>query len=473
MSQFKPADESASQLNPVEAHEVMRALRRGEADALVIEGPSGPDVCELKSCTVHDDDHMELIRALRAGEIDAFILPDSDGERVFTLRAVHDALRESRERFQFAIDSAGMIAWEWDLNSDEVHTSSSMPAGHGELRRDCTFPEFLGEVHPDDREQLLQMRQASLESGATSQCDFRIIADDGQVRWLTVRGRPHYDEHGAPVMLSGVCLDITDRKHTEDELAHHRDHLEEVVAQRTRELTDSHEVLRMNERMASVGTLAAGLGHDISNLLFPIRAHLDLLESRKLQPDVETHVKAIRHAIGYLGKLTQTLRMFIVDPNAQDTVESIDLPEWWDQVEPFLRNAIPRAVVLEHHFADDLRSIVMNRPSLTQAIFNLVQNAGEVLRDVPLAKIVVSAGNSEDGRLVWLTVSDNGDGMSDDVKRHCLEPFFSTKPREISTGLGLALVHGAVQRAGGSIDIDTQTGVGTTFILRIPAQQQS
>jgi len=86
------------------------------------------------------------------------------------------------------------------------------------------------------------------------------LSEIGQVRWMTGRGRAYYDKDGTPVRLAGVGIDITDRKQALEELAGHRENLEEMVRLRTGELEASHEKLRLSERMAALGTLAAGWG---------------------------------------------------------------------------------------------------------------------------------------------------------------------------------------------------------------------
>ena len=243
------------------------------------------------------------------------------------------------------------------------------------------------------------------------------------------------------------------------------------VAERTRELEISNERLRRTERLAAVGTLCAGLGHDMGNLLLPIRLRLEAMAARDLPPEAREDLRAIRSSTEYLQRLTNGLRMFAVDPEREGpAAEPIDVHEWWLDVEPFLRNALPDGVTLERDFEEPTPRLFMPRHRLSQAVFNLVQNAGEVMRQRGHGRVRVALRPlpAEAGKAV-LDVSDDGPGMTAEVKTRCLEPFFTTKPRGMSTGLGLALVHGVVKRAGGAIAIDSQPGEGTTFRLILPA----
>jgi len=118
-----------------------------------------------------------------------------------------------------------------------------------------------------------------------------------------------------------------------------------------------------------------------------------------------------------------------------------------------------------------LPRVYINRIGLTQAVFNLVQNANEVLVAHGTGTITISARpNPEDaGASVLLGVSDDGPGMTPEVAARCFEPYFSTKGRAITTGMGLSLVRGIVEHIGGTVILRTSPGNGATFLLRIPA----
>jgi signal transduction histidine kinase len=256
------------------------------------------------------------------------------------------------------------------------------------------------------------------------------------------------------------------------ELELHREKLAELVKQRTDELETSHQKLRVSERMAAIGTLSAGLGHDMGNLLLPVRARLDAIESRisagGVPEEVGQDVAAIRTCAEYLHRLARGLRLLALDP--EDGGGETVLAEWWEDVAPMLENVLPRGVELGAEIAPNLPAAAISRHGLTQAVFNLVQNAGDAMRshggDVT---VWARRGPAQGAPTIDVGVSDNGPGMSEEVRQRCLEPFFTTKTRGISTGLGLTLVHGILQRAGGSVDIETSPGRGCTFILRIGA----
>lgn len=241
------------------------------------------------------------------------------------------------------------------------------------------------------------------------------------------------------------------------------------LQERLAELDRSNERLRFADRMATVGTLAAGLGHDMGNLLLPMRMRLDSLEASGLSPEAQEDVTAIRKATEYLRRLASSLRLLAMDPENPGGAAATDLCGWWQETEGMIRNALPRSVTLAADLPAGLPHVRMDKASLTQVVFNLVQNAGEAMKHQADGVVTVAAAAVPARGGIFLTVRDNGPGMSEESQRRCLEPFFTTKTRELNTGLGLTLVSGLMKRAGGVIQIESAPGAGTTFRLEIPA----
>ncbi len=304
--------------------------------------------------------------------------------------------------------------------------------------------------------------------------EFRAIRKDGTVFPIELAvARVELPENEAEdALFTGIIRDITTRKKTEEELARYRKHLEALVADRTRELEDTHERLRLADRLASIGTLAAGLGHDMDNVLFPTRCRLDAMESSPELPErMHKEIRAIRHSISYLQRLTDSLRLFALDPNDPSTLHGVtEVRSWWEQVHPLLSRTVPKNAELLSDIPDDLPPVAVAPHQLTQAVLNLVVNAGEALDDGHRDGFVKFWADAfEDRQFVRIGVTDNGCGMTEEVRKHALEPFFTRKTRELSTGLGLSMVHGVSKSAGGSVEIDSMPSEGTTIIMTLPA----
>lgn len=274
-------------------------------------------------------------------------------------------------------------------------------------------------------------------------------------------------------IFTGIVRDITDRKAAEEELKRHREHLEMLVQERTAELEASHQRLRISERMASIGTLAAGIGHDMGNLLLPIRSRIDAMRTEPMSPAMQEHLRAIAQSTNYLQALTNGLRLLALDPDDVDASgSSTDLNKWWPDVESLLRNVLPRGVVLTPQIPGDLPLLRIAPHRLTQAVLNLVNNASDALHERGYGQVIIRAHTAADREHVVLAVIDDGPGMAPDIRHRALEPFFTTKRRGISTGLGLSLVHGIVGSVHGSVHVNSVPGRGGAVILTLPVADE-
>lgn len=276
---------------------------------------------------------------------------------------------------------------------------------------------------------------------------------------------PVTDAAGEVVGVNCVVVDITERKRIEREIQLHRERLEELVAQRTADLQATHQRLRASERLAAMGTLSAGLGHDMGNLLLPMKSRLDVLQSLDLPLEVHEHLRGIELCAKYLQDLVRGLRLFSQDPAEVGSDAATNLREWQMQTYPFYHSVLPRSVKLDYDIPEHVPPVAVAPHALTQAVLNLVNNARDAIGPEQSGQVLVRARleSSPDDRgrtLVRVSIIDDGPGMNHAVRARALEPFFTTKTRSLSTGLGLSMVHGLVRSAGGTVEIHSppQTG---------------
>jgi PAS domain S-box-containing protein len=358
----------------------------------------------------------------------------------------------------------------------------TLPVGRGLAGRvwATAHSNWLAHLAPEEG---LDWMDLAVQAGLHSALAFPVLDGDRCEAVITLYSRgSDAPDATLEAMMGAIGREIgafVRRTRAEAELRAHRERLEELVQQRTGALERSHERLRQAERLATVGTLAAGLGHDMSNLLLPIRARLHSLADAGLPSPALADVSAIGEAVSYLQRLASGLRLLAVDPDRsveRDT--STNLHAWWRDVEGVFRSALPRGVRLEGHCPADLPVVAIPASRLTQAVFNLVQNAGEAVAssagkpsDKGMIRITArslepSRANPElAGPVVELTVEDDGPGMPPDVAARCFEPYFSTKTRAVSTGMGLSMVRAWVEGAGGLVRLRTAPGKGALFSL--------
>lgn len=266
-------------------------------------------------------------------------------------------------------------------------------------------------------------------------------------------------------------------------LAATEDHtqLNELLAEQTSALHAAHLRLRMTDRMASIGALAAGLGHDMNNVLLPVRAHLNAAQALTMKPEVREHVEAVLQSVTYLQQLADGLHFLALDTDSEVPEGSTtDVRAWWSQVGPLLSKAVPKHVKVAVSLPKGLPEVGISPHGLTQAVLNLVVNAGQAIPQPSLSTLKrhgrkqrqglvrIRAKVTERGANVRLSVTDNGVGMTPEVQRNAFEMFYTTKTRGLGTGLGLPLVARVVGRVKGSIHIESELGKGTTVELLLP-----
>lgn len=291
-----------------------------------------------------------------------------------------------------------------------------------------------------------------------------------------------------PPLFVGIIRDLSSHEHpTGGE--HDLMRLQDLVTEQTRALQAAHMRLRMADRLASIGTLAAGLGHDMNNVLLPVRARLNALRALGktaggadgsgggLPEGAREHIDSIRKSVAYLQQLADGLHFLAMDPDMDGDVhrgETTDLRKWWGQTGPLLSKAVRKGVRVTASIPANLPEVAVAPHRLTQAMLNLVVNASEAIPPerrrregrVRIWAKVESGGGGES--LVRLGVTDNGTGMTDEVKRRAFEMFFTTKVRGLGTGLGLALVHKVAEGAGGRVEIESELEKGTTVSMVLP-----
>ncbi|MGQ0647176.1 MAG: sensor histidine kinase [Gemmatimonadaceae bacterium] len=231
---------------------------------------------------------------------------------------------------------------------------------------------------------------------------------------------------------------------------------------------DEERHLQQLQRLTMLGTLAAGLGHDLRNLVMPVLLRLDVLSaSRDLPDSARADLASIRTSVNYLQRLANGLRLLSSDPYDQrEEVQFTRLGAWWDEVHPLVMDALPASSRLVVDLPDSLPAVAVPPGTLAQIIVNLTMNATRAMQGTESPQLTISA--RAEGNTVRVDVSDNGEGMDTETRRRCFEPFFTTRPREHATGLGLSVGRALMTRYGGDLSLSATGAVGATFTLHLP-----
>ena len=228
--------------------------------------------------------------------------------------------------------------------------------------------------------------------------------------------------------------------------------------------------LRHTQKLEALGTLAGGIAHDFNNILgaiisFTELARMDHPADAELQENLGEVIKACNRATGLV-------RQILAFSRRQDPVRvPIQLTPVVQEALKLIRSTMPAGIEIESRIDDHPPSVLADANQIHQVIVNLCANAEHAMRGQS-GLLKVSLGMKPDttaaDRMVQLTISDTGHGMSDAVMRRIFDPFFTTKGPGEGTGLGLAVVHGIVEEHKGTIDVESKVGAGSTFRIALP-----
>ncbi len=260
--------------------------------------------------------------------------------------------------------------------------------------------------------------------------------------------------------------------------------LEDQVRQRTNDLENALEKLCnaqdqvvKQERLRALGMMAGGIAHDFNNALTMILGYSELLLPwlQKTAPDAkeQAYLKHVIAAAQDATHVVSRLRDFYRPAEADELRAPLEVNALCDQAIAFTTpkwkakaRATGSTIEVLTKFTD-VPQILACAPELRESLTNLIFNAVDAMPEGGTITVATRA----DGPNVRIEVSDTGTGMSEEAVARCLEPFFSTKG-DRGTGLGLAVVYGIIQRHGGTIEIASEIGKGTTFSLVLPATDQ-
>jgi two-component system cell cycle sensor histidine kinase/response regulator CckA len=238
------------------------------------------------------------------------------------------------------------------------------------------------------------------------------------------------------------------------------------------------ESLAQAQKLESIGRLAGGVAHDFNNLLTVIGGNVSLALS-DLGPDHPVRdylvegIRAVESAANLTRQLLTFSRKQVIDPRV------INVNGVVSELEKMLRRLIGEDIDLQAMLDEGLGRTRVDVGQFEQILVNLAINARDAMPQggkltIETANVTIDEGycrthaDAKPGRYVMLAVSDNGTGMDASVKEHVFEPFFTTKERGKGTGLGLAMVYGAVAQHGGHVEVYSEPGRGTTFKVYLP-----
>jgi PAS domain S-box-containing protein len=365
-----------------------------------------------------------------------------------------DEMRATEDRYRALVHRAasGIFRAALDGRFTDVNPALVQTLGYPSAAMLLSAPAGAVFYDPADYQRILGQALGDEHRGWT------------EVRWRRFDGAPILvrlslqvvkDGRGNATALEGMTEDITDRARQED-------------------------LLRRSERMASLGHMLAGVAHELNNPLAAIGGFAQLMLRQQLSDEDRSGLETINHEAQRAARIVRDLLAFS-RRHEQERREAVDLNEVVRYILDAQRYQIEtRGIRRTLSLAAALPPVMAQASQLEQVVLNLVVNARQALeqaidqqeparRPAPPAAPAITIRTASQGGTVTLEVEDNGPGIPEEYRTRIWDPFWTSKEEGEGTGLGLAVVHGIVTTYGGTIDLETQVGVGTRFIVRLPA----
>lgn len=364
-----------------------------------------------------------------------------------------DKLRISQERYELAVQTAAI--WDWDVVEDRLFMSPNFlnALGYGEedfievLRQE----RIIGLIHPEDVEEYHRKIGEHLANpDIRLSHELRFVSKSGEVIWFHCQGKCVSDAHGNVTRSVGLLTDITQRKSLE-------------------------ATLLVSQRMDAIGQLTGGIAHDFNNLLTVIQGNAELLEEmtdadRELTNEI---IRAVQRGADLTTHLLAFARQQTLIP------KPINLNQLIPEMERTLLRAISDTVTIKYIGSETLWDVHADPTQLETAILNLALNARDAMPNGGTLTIECANRSLNDihearqlelssEQYVEISVTDSGEGMSEDTLRKAFEPFYTTKGVGQGSGLGLSMVLGFSRQSRGDARIVSEKGKGTTVTFYLP-----
>ncbi len=364
-----------------------------------------------------------------------------------------EKLAESESRYREHVENIGDIVYVLDRNGKIKYVNKALERLLGisldDLRKkklkEIVTPQTYGEL-----QDIIKKRENVMDGKAF---EISILCQDGLERTYEVRERVLMADNKI-AEIHGIGRDITDRKK-----------MEEQVIQ--------------SQRMEAVGALAGGIAHNFNNILVGIMGYSEYLVSKKELDDPDYKALNTIHE-GTIRASELTYQLLHIARGGEYKRTELNLNDVVESVHTLISGSFFSSIEINTYLAGDLMVMEGDIGQLEQCLLNLCINSRDAMPKG--GKLIIETKNqkldqdfvethfgAQEGDHVVLSVTDTGIGMTEEVKEHIFEPFFSTKDQKRSTGMGLSSVYGIVKNHGGMITVYSEVGEGSTFKLYFPA----
>ncbi len=378
-------------------------------------------------------------------------------------------LRESEERFRELAENIHEVFWLFNLQTNKVvYVSPAYEEIWGRSVEDLyeRYEEWAESIYPEDRSFAEESFENIITAGGGEEREYRIVRPDGEIRWIMDRGFPITAENGEIIRIAGIAEDITDRKRSEEALLNAHADLEKRVLDRTADLQHTYKQLLHAEKLAAIGQLSASIAHEFNNPLYGVMNILSGIKRRAPLDDEDTKLVEMG--------LTECSRMKNLINDLQDfnrptsgKLAPMDIHAAIDSVLLLSKKDLKtKGINVEKNYGSKAAPLIAIADQIKQVILNLLNNATDACDGGGTIKISTRRVDNN----VIMRIQDTGRGIKEEDMEYIFEPFFTTKPEVKGTGLGLSVSYGIIKGHGGTIEVKSEPGKGSTFTVMLPTE---
>jgi PAS domain S-box-containing protein len=376
------------------------------------------------------------------------------------IRRVQDALMESETRYRQLVELAQEGIWVLDREYNTTfvnHRMSQMMGYAGSEMVGKSLFEFVDKAHVEQAKKAL----SEYAQGVRGDFQYEFTRKDGSRVYTSIMASQVTDDEGRYLGTLALVADITLRKQMADKLEQYSKHLEDLVAQRTKQLSEAQGQLVKAERLAAIGELAGMVGHDLRNPLTGIKNAAYFLEKKGAEIPVEqsramlkTIDRCVEHSNKIINDLLDYSREIHLELHESSPIKLLS--------EALAVIQIPEKVKILNHLADE--PLKIDPDKIERVFINLIKNAIDAMPNGGTVTINSKKLNCS----IQISVTDTGTGIPDEILPKLFSPLFTTKAQGM--GFGLAICKRIVEAHEGKITVETAKGKGTTFTVTLPVE---
>ncbi len=399
-------------------------------------------------------------------------LYDAAGKRVGAIESLRDvsALKEAEEevrasekRFRDLFNSINDLLFSQDLEGRFLSLNQAIARVLGYQVEELLGTKAAELMLPEHRSGFDDVYLKKLKEEGSHKGVAKYLTRDGEVCYLEFSSTLVSPEDGEPY-ISGSGRDVTDRFLAE------------------REMKRLQRQLQQAQKMEAIGTLAGGVAHDFNNILQALGGYVEMVTlGSGLGKEDRRRLGQVSELVSRASDLIRQLLTF--SRRLEPEMRPMDLNREVRQAAEILERTIPKMIFIETRLAEELSPVRGDQAQIEQILLNLGANARDAMPEggrlsLATENVVLDQAFCQQnpgvkpGSYVLLTVSDNGQGMEQEVLDQIFDPFFTTKPVGEGTGLGLSTVYGIIKSHGGHVFCQSSRGQGTVFQIYLPAAEQ-